>query len=283
MRSVTEGLACSVHDLLIAHAKHVGLDPNHVLTRYALERFLYRLSCSRHADRFVLKGALLLLVWMGETLRPTRDGDFLGPDGISDEEMLDIVRAVCRQPVPDDGVTYDPETITVAAIRGDGAHGGRRIKLIARLGSGRFRLRLDVGIGDAVEPPPEWLDYPSLLDFPSPRIKAYRPETVVAEKVEAMVDRGLLNTRMKDFYDVYALADAYAFDPETLVDAVRATFRRRGTEVPDGLPVALRVEMDNEETRARWAAFLEQNELEAPEFAEIQARLAVLLDPVWGD
>jgi Nucleotidyl transferase AbiEii toxin, Type IV TA system len=281
MTGVTEGLARSVHDRLIARAKRMGLNPNHVLTRYALERFLYRLSCSQHGDRFILKGALLLLAWLGETLRPTLDADFLGLGDLPDEELLGIVRTVCRQPVPDDGMLYDPESITMKEIREDDAYGGRRVKLFGHLGNGRFRLQLDVGIGDAMEPPPEWLDYPALLNFPAPKIQAYRPETVVAEKVQAMVDRSLLNTRMKDFYDVYVLAEAYAFESELLVDAVRATFRRRGTAMPDGPPVALTAEMDTEETRGRWAAFVGRNELEAPAFAEVQARLAELLDPVW--
>lgn len=280
MSGKTEGLARSVHTRLVRHAKTAGLDPNHVLTRYGVERFLYRLSCSPHSERFVLKGALLLLAWLGETLRPTRDADFLGIGDFSHDELLGLCQEVCIQSVPEDGMVYDTDSVAVQDIREGDAHGGRRVTLSGYLGAGRIRLQLDVGIGDAMEPPPEWVYYPRLLDFPAPRLRAYRPETVVAEKLQAMVHLGSANTRLKDFYDVYVLAETHPFRIQHLKAAVGATFERRGTPVPDAIPLALTVEFATEELEAQWVAFLARNGIDAPGFVEIQERLTEFLAPV---
>ncbi len=151
---------------LAQHAKTIGVDPNLALTRYAVERFLYRLSRSPHAERFVLKGALLLLVWLGETLRPTRDADLLGFGELSDDALRQIVRDICSIPVEPDAMTFLADTVDVQPIREEDAYGGRRVILEARLGPARLRIQVDVGIGDAVTPGPQWLEYPSLLDLP---------------------------------------------------------------------------------------------------------------------
>ncbi len=158
---------------LVRHARELGVDPNLVLTRFAVERFLYRLSRSPHAERFVLKGALLLLVWLGEAIRPTRDVDLLGFGDLSDESMTRVFREVCSVEVEPDAMTYLDDSIRVAAIRPGDAYGGKRVTLRARLGPARLRVQVDVGIGDAVTPEPEWLDYPSLLGFPGARLRAY--------------------------------------------------------------------------------------------------------------
>jgi hypothetical protein len=179
------GLAQSVQVRLARHARTIGVDPNLVLTRYAVERFLYRLSRSPHADRFVLKGALLLLVWLGETLRPTRDADLLGFGDLSDDALRQIARDVCGVEVEPDAVSFLADTVDVQPIREEDAYGGRRVTLEARLGPARLRIQVDVGIGDAVTPGPLWLEYPSLLDLPRPRLRAYPRETVVAEKLRA--------------------------------------------------------------------------------------------------
>jgi hypothetical protein len=183
-----------------------------VLTRFAVERLLYRLSRSRHAEQFVLMGALLMLAWLGESIRPTRDADLLGFGDLSDEALVNIFRDLCALEIEPDAMTYLQDSIRVAAIRDVDAYGGRRVTLRAQLGSARLRIQVDVGLGDAVSPPPEWLDYPSLLDLPRPRLRAYRPETVIAEKVHAMVLLGTNNSRMRDFFDVYMLAQFQAFN-----------------------------------------------------------------------
>lgn len=194
----SRGLAQSVNVRLARHAKALGADPNLVLTRYALERFLYRLSRSPHADRFVLKGAVLLLAWFGETFRPTRDVDMLGYGDLSDEALAATFREVCGVEVEPDGMIYLPGTLQTQTIRPEDEYGGRRVTIDARCGSARARVQIDVGIGDAVTPAPERLEYPTLLDFPPPVLLSYTRETVIAEKVHALVLLGVRNSRMKD-------------------------------------------------------------------------------------
>ena len=206
MSGVRDGLARSVQVRLARHAKAIGVDPNLVLTRYAVERFLYRLSRSPYAERFVLKGALLLLVWLGETLRPTRDADLLGFGDLPDDALVRIFRDVCAVEVEPDAMTYLGDTVRLEPIRMEDAYGGRRVTLLARIGAARLSIQVDIGIGDIVTPAAEWLEYPSLLDLPRPRLRAYPRETVIAEKLHAMVFLGSRNSRMKDYFDLHALS-----------------------------------------------------------------------------
>ena len=284
MSDATEGLARSVHTRLIQHAKRTGLDPTLVLTRYGIERFLYRLSVSPHAKRLVLKGALLLAAWLGDSVRPTRDADFLGFGDLSDEALVRLFQEVCGQPVESDGMTYDPDSVAVRAIREDDPYGGKRVTLWGTLGAGRIRLQVDIGIGDVVEPPPEVLEYPVILDFPGPRLRTYPPETVVAEKLHAMVRLGAVNMRMKDFFDVYVLSETHDFDRDRLTRAVRATFERRGTTRPLSLPLALTPDFTTEANGRQWGAFLNRSGVTAPEdLAVVIERLADFLGLVVMD
>ncbi len=285
MTATARGLAQSVQTRLVGHAKALGVDPNLVLARYATERFLYRLSKSRHVDRFILKGALLILAWLGETIRPTRDADLLGFGDLSDDALAATFREIVSMEVEDDGLTFDPSSIRVAAIRPEDDYGGQRVTLLGRLGPARLSVQVDIGIGDAVEPAPEWLDYPSLLDLPRPRLRAYRPETAIAEKLHAMVVLGARNSRMRDFFDVYALAAHKSFDGAVLVRAIRATFGRRQTPIPEELPVALTKAFSAVEgKRAQWNAFLRRNAIKnAPEELEpTVAEVARFLAPALG-
>lgn len=279
---MSPGLAQSVQTRLVRHAKALGVDPNLVLTRYAVERLLFRLSRSPHANRFVLKGALLLLVWLGETIRPTRDADLLGYGALDADALARTIAEISVIDVEPDGLTFETASIRVAAIRPEDAYGGQRVTLVARLGPARLRVQVDVGIGDAVVPDPEWLDYPSLLDLPCPRLLAYRPETAIAEKVHAMVLLGTKNSRMRDFFDVHALAMRGSFDGGRLGAAVRATFERRRTPVPAGPPVALsRAFAEIEGKRAQWVGFVSRNRLEdAPDLALAVAGIAGFINPV---
>lgn len=258
MMARTHGLSRSVHTRLIRHAQSLGVDANLVLTRFATERLLHRLSRSPHAERFVLKGALLMLVWLGEAVRPTRDADLLGFGDLSDEALAGIFREVCAMPVEPDGMTYVADSVMVADIRREDAYGGKRVAMQAQLGSARLRVQVDVGLGDAVSPPPEWLEYPSMLDLPRPRLRAYRPETVVAEKVHAMVALGSKNSRMRDFFDVHMLATLVSFDGESLAGAMHATFEQRRTAVPDRLPLALTPEFGAMPDKRAVACFPEE-------------------------
>ena len=270
----TAGLAQSVQVRLVRHAKDLGVDPNLVLTRYAVERFLYRLSRSAHAEKFVLKGALLLLAWLGEAVRPTRDADLLGFGELSDEALARIFREVCGVEVEPDAVAFDAASVAVSAIREEDAYGGRRVVAQARLGAARLKVQVDVGIGDAVTPAPQWIEYPGLLDLPRPRLLAYPRETVLAEKLHAMVLFGLRNSRMKDYFDVYALLREGRLEAAGLGSAIAATFERRRTALPDRTPAGLSEAFAGDAAkRAQWKAFLEKNRLQAPSLEEVVAEI----------
>jgi predicted nucleotidyltransferase component of viral defense system len=282
MSNPREGLARSVQVRLARHAREIGVDPNLVLTRYAVERYLYRLSRSPHTERFVLKGALLMLVWLGERLRPTSDADLLGFGELTEKTLGQILREVASQPVEPDAVEFDTDSVRVEPIRAEDDYGGWRATIQARVGAARLTVQVDVGIGDAVTPAPEWLDYPGLLDLPSPRLRAYPRESVIAEKLHAIVLFGTRNSRMKDYFDLYALANEGVVDAAILADAITATFARRATEVPKPVPVGLADSFaDEPETQAQWKAFLARNRLEAPSFGEVVAEIRdLVLDPL---
>lgn len=227
-----------------------------VLLRYANERLLYRLSQSPHAESFVLKGAALFTLWTGRPHRATRDIDLLGFGDTSEAHIHDVFKDLLTLDLPDDGVAFDLATMVVSAIREDQEYGGVRVVLFAHVASARVRLQVDVGFGDAITPPATVIDFPALLDFPAPRLRAYPRETVVAEKLEAMVQLGISNSRMKDFYDVALLARDFDFDGELLSRAVRATFARRGTPLPLDTPVALSAAFaEDSSKRTQWSGF----------------------------
>jgi predicted nucleotidyltransferase component of viral defense system len=282
MSAASKGLARSVHVRLVRHAQATGVDPNLVLTRYAVERFLYRLSRSPHADRFVLKGALLMLVWLGETLRPTSDADLLGFGDLSEEALGRILKDIAAQAVEPDAVEFLADSVRVAPIRVEDDYGGWRATIQARVGAARLTVQVDVGIGDAVTPAPEWLDYPGLLDLPRARLRAYPRESVIAEKLHAIVVFGTRNSRMKDYFDVRALAREGAVDPSRLGEAIAATFARRDTAVPDEMPAGLRDEFAQDPlAQAQWKAFLSRSRLDAPALEEVVAEVRnFVLEPL---
>jgi predicted nucleotidyltransferase component of viral defense system len=254
-------LSASVRQRLLNLATERKEDFGLVLTRYGLERFLYRLSVSPHRDSFVLKGALLLQLWTAETYRPTRDLDLLRR-GVSNTSYRKIFSEVCSQKVADDGLTFLPDTIRVERIRDDEAYEGVRVRVEARLGKVRVALQIDVGLGDAIVPGPEELEYPTLLKFPAPRLHSYSKESVVAEKFEAIVKLGMANSRMKDFYDLWVLAQRFEFRSITLAAAIRATFERRRTTLPSSSPLALRPDFYDLPTKqTQWRAFLRKSGL----------------------
>lgn len=283
MTDASAGLAQSIQVRLVRHAKILGVDPNLILIRFAMERFLYRLSRSPEAERFVLKGGLLLLVWLGENIRPTRDADLLGLADLSDGALTRIFSDVCTAEVEPDAMTFLPDSIRIEAIRADDPYGGKRVTLKSRLGPARLRVQVDIGIGDAVFPEPVWIDYPSLLDLPRAHLRAYRPETAIAEKFHAMVTFGSNNSRMRDFFDIDALAARQSFEGQVLVDAVRVTFKSRRTGFPSHLPIALTPAFSaSSEKQAQWAGFVRKNGLtSAPaDLGKVVERLAGFLVPV---
>jgi hypothetical protein len=271
---MTVGLAASIHARLLNRAKARGEDFNLILTRYAIERFLYRLSLVPARDIYWLKGALLFDLWFDVPHRPTRDADFLGVGPADTEALASTIREVCGVAV-DDGMQFDPASITIAEIRDDDRYGGLRVRLIGKLGNARCNLQLDVGYGDAVTPGPEEAIYPTLLDDqPAPHLRVYPRASVAAEKLEAIVSLGMANSRMKDYFDLRALAHEGVLDAELLGDAIAATFRRRGTALPTDVPLGLSDEFARDVAkRAQWKAFLGKNRLDAPALDEVIAEV----------
>ena len=280
--SADSSKAASVRQRLLNRARAEGEDFQALLTRYVLERFLYRLGQSEHHERFVVKGAMLFVLWEGNLHRMTRDLDLLGsgPSGTGDVE--EAVRDVMAVEVDDDGVSFEPETVQSGPIREEQEYEGVRVSAEARVGGARVRLRVDVGFGDAVTPEAEVVTFPTLLGAPPPVLRAYPRETVVAEKLQAMVVLGILNSRMKDFYDIWHLSRRDPFSGSTLAAAVRATFDRRETPLPDAVPFALTDEFAADAGKqAQWRAFVHRGRLgEDASLEEVVRGLRRFLLPV---
>jgi len=253
-------IAASVRARLLGLARQRGDDFQLLLTRYVNERLLYRLGRSPHGSRFVLKGAALFTLWTGQAHRATRDVDLLGFGDPSEASVRSAFAEVLALDVVDDGVRFDARSLEVGPIREDQAYGGVRLVVLAKVTAARVRLQIDVGFGDAITPEATLVDFPVLLDFPAPRLRAYPRETVVAEKLEAMVQLGLANSRMKDFYDLVVLSRIFDFDGGTLVRAIRATFERRKTPLPAGVPPALTTAFaDDPAKNGQWGAFVRKS------------------------
>lgn len=254
-------VSASVRDRLLNRAHDTGESHQALLTRYALERLLYRIGASEGTDQFVLKGAYAFLVWQQDLHRPTKDLDLLGygdPD-----ELETLFRRVCEGDVPDDGVSFDSDSVSAVPIRDQEAYDGMRVTLNASIGSANLRLRVDVGFGDAVVPEPEVTEVPSLLDFPPAELRTYPQETVVAEKLHGMVTFGIANSRMKDFYDVWFLSTRFPFDGTILTKAIASTFSRRKTDVPLEIPLALTDEFAHDDQKqAHWASFTDRTRID---------------------
>ena len=265
--------------LNLAHAR--GQPMELLLTRYALERFLHRLSLSPHRERFVLKGAMLLATWFDEPHRATRDVDLLGFGDAAEDALLATFREIMAIEV-DDGVRFDLKGLRIEAIREEVEYGGSRLRTTAALAGARIPITVDIGFGDAVEPDVEDIDLPVLLDMPSPHLCAYPIETVIAEKFHAMVALGRANSRMKDYYDVWMLTSAFDLEPERLRRAVTATFARRNTVIPSEVPDGLSDDFATDPGKQRqWDAFAINLTGPAPDFRqvvhELQAQLMALV------
>jgi len=278
-------LAASIHRRLLNGAHERGEDPQFVLQRYAAERFLYRLGESQHREQFVLKGAMLFALRGGSAYRPTRDLDFTGYGSDEIEAVLDRIKDICSVVAPDDGMHFDATTLRAEPIREEVEYGGLRVVFAARLGSAQVRMQVDIGFGNAIEPPATDADYPTLLDAPAPHIRAYPNEAVVAEKLHAMVVLGERNSRYKDFYDLHVLARQFSFYGATLARSIAATFDRRRTPIDTALPAALAPRFFADAARAeQWRAYLTRNVLPgAPaDFGSVGERIQAFLGPPWS-
>lgn len=279
-------LPASVRDRLLNLARTTQREFQLVLTHYALERLLYRLSLSPYRERFVLKGALLFTIWLDDPFRPTRDVDLLGEDAATAAEMRLVFQSILDQAVEADGLTFDTKSLRASAIREDDRYGGIRVETTAILDRARVPIQVDIGFGDAVTPRADEISYPTLLDTPRPRLRAYPPETVIAEKLEAIVSLGFVNTRMKDFYDIAMMARHFDFSGNTLARAIRATFLRRRTPLPAGVPDGLSEDFSTRaDVQARWRAFntRERLTMKADDFPQVVREIRdFVLPPLRG-
>jgi len=277
-------LGASVSTRLLNQARQSGADYQTLLTSYCLERFLYRLGASNLRDRFVLKGAMLLRLWADQPYRATRDLDLLRRgDGEFNAVRADL-RAILAAPAPPDAVSFDANKIEVEAIRAEDEYAGVRATLPAQVGTARLVLQIDMGIGDVVSPAPALCAFPTLLDFPAPRVLAYPKEAVIAEKFEAMVHLGLDNSRLKDFYDVWYLAQHRSFLMSSLQSAVTSTFEYRGTSLSSRATVFDDAFSTSVDRQRAWQAWLNRTRLTAPgDFAGVMHAIVEFLDPVCQD
>ena len=283
---MSKGTITNMRASVLARLKNLSKlrrqDYQHILLRYATERFLYRLSVSGYADNFVLKGGNLFVIWQnGDNSRPTMDSDLLCFGDTSHEHLRKVFDSIAGME-DSDGIMFDADSIAVEAIREDTKYGGTRVTFNAFIGTVRIPLQFDIGVGDAITPAPEQAVFPVLLDGSSPRLKIYPMATVIAEKLEAMVVRGGINSRMKDFYDIWQLSRLAEHSARTLRTAIENTFQRRGTEFPRELPYALTVEFAHRpEKPVQWHAFCRKNHLsDAPlEFEEIVMSITAFLAP----
>jgi len=271
----------SIFQKLLNHARTSSVDFNLLLIRYGTERLLYRLSASPHKGNFILKGASLFLIWMGQTYRVTKDLDLLGFGEANTATIARFFKSLCQMSVKtNDGIQFLPETVRAAPIREDNLYDGIRVTLLAILHQARIPLQIDIGFGDAVHPDPKEYDFPTLLNFPSPRLLCYSRESAISEKFEAIMKLGMLNSRMKDFYDIWLLSRLFDFDGESLKEAIRLTFERRGTKLPVEIEAFTKPFIEAKQTQ--WSAFCKRLRQEAvpASFAEITTSLDRFLSPV---
>lgn len=275
-------VAASVHQRLLNKARQTNRPFNELLQYFAMERFLYRLSRSVHANQFVLKGALMFIAWRVPVTRPTMDIDLLGITDNRVDAIVAVVKDICRQDVEPDGLVFDAAGVEGERIVEDADYAGVRARFRGTLSTARIAMQLDIGFGDVVVPESETVEYPTILDLPAPHLRGYSRESAVAEKFEAMVKLGVLNSRVKDFFDIWLLSRQFDFDGPTLAQAVSETFTTRGTTLPDE-PVALTGDFGNDATRqAQWRAFVRKSRLQdiSGRFAEIVEGVAVFLGPI---
>lgn len=280
MSNDKQNLPASIHQRLLNKAHEIGQAFNELMQYYALERLLYRLSVSDHAEQFTLKGALMFNAWGLANTRPTRDIDLLGHAPNQIEQIVNIFRDICTLDVARDGLEFDTDDIQGEHIKEDAEYEGIRVSLMARLGKTRLPIQIDIGFADVITPEPERVEYPTILDFPAPHLYGYPPETVVAEKFQAMTVLGMANSRMKDFYDIWTLANHFKFDGVTLQRAIERTFQNRNTELPDESSVIFSNEFVNQKAE-QWISFGRKiRGKESIEMAQVVQLLREFLIPV---
>lgn len=281
-REPGKNLAASIRARLLSLAQTRGEDYQRILGRFAIERFLYRLGRSSYRDKFALKGATLFTLWTGHTHRPTKDLDLLGRGPSSAiTEVEATIRTICDIEEAD-GIVFDRQSVEGTRIKEDDEYDGVRVKFQAELAGARIPMQVDIGFGDAVYPEPELASFPVLLPMEAPLIRAYPREAAIAEKFHAMVVLDIRNSRMKDFYDIWFMANTWTFEMASLRNAILASFERRGSKIPDSVPFALTSEFLNDpQKKLQWNAFVSRLNPgdKAPSLEEVGALIRSFLLP----
>ena len=274
MKKDIKNIEASVRALLQNKAKETNRPFAEVLQYYGMERFLYRFSRSEYADKFILKGALMFTVWQVPQRRATLDIDFSTHYDNQIASIEKVIRDVCKVSVTPDGLGFDLQTIKGQKIKEDADYEGVRVKFRGFLECARIPMQIDVGFGDTIYPKPKVIDYPVILDFPKPHLKGYPAESVVSEKFEAMVKLGLLNSRMKDFYDIWLMMRHFDFNGSNLAEAMKRTFEHRKTSLPQHKPLfAEEIYDEKSDRQTLWKAFLRKGDIKhAPEKLAITAK-----------
>ncbi|MBI4316916.1 MAG: nucleotidyl transferase AbiEii/AbiGii toxin family protein [Chloroflexi bacterium] len=275
-------VSASVHQRLLNKAREQGRPFNELLQYYAMERFIYRLSKSRHAGKFILKGALMLAIWKAPLSRSTKDIDLLGRVSNDIDTVLEVIRGVCAKEVEPDGLVFDAGSVEAERIIEDADYAGVRVRFRGNLGRATIHVQLDIGFGDEVVPSVAVLDYPTILDLPPPRIQCYSRESAIAEKFQVMVKLDIVNSRMKDFFDIWLMSRWFEFDGQTLARAITRTFANRDTDMPS-MPAALTDAFASDVLKqSQWKAFLRNHKLDnAPgDFRDIVSCIAAFLGPI---
>lgn len=273
-------IAASVRQRLLNLARSDNCPFNELLQYYAIERFLYRLSQSEHADRFILKGALMLRARRSPEIRPTMDIDMLGRTSNEKDSIIAQIKDIIATDADPDGLIFDPDSIRAERITEDAGYEGIRVRFMGSLDNARVHMQIDVGFGDIVHPEPVESELPTMLDSPAPRLLCYSRESAIAEKFEAMLKLGELNSRMKDFYDIWLLSRQFDFDGKQLGEAIRLTLEHRGTVLPEVVVAFTRGFIDAKQVQ--WSAFnkrLGQEHVPA-DFGEVVAAVEAFLEPI---
>jgi len=278
-----KNIAASVKQRLLNKSKTDNRPYQELLQYYIMERFLYRLSISQHKRHFILKGALMMVTWKSPDFRPTRDIDFLGRMGNDPNSIRRVIESICQINVENDGVIFDIGEKNPVSITEDGDYTGVRVFLIAHLEKTKTPFHLDIGFGDVITPSPQSIDYPAILeDLPRPNLQGYTRESVIAEKFQAMIKLDILNSRMKDFYDIWYILRQFEFMGSCLQEAMKETFANRKTDLPADPYVFSTEFKTNQDKQKQWVAFISRGDFkETPQnFSEIVKSIEVFLMPI---
>ena len=277
-----KNVAASIRQRLLNKAKENSRPFNELLQYYALERFLYRLSISKYADNFILKGALLFAVWRQSQIRSTVDIDLLGKISNEPEAIINVFQDICKVKVENDGIRFDDSSVTAEQITVDADYQGVRVQLYGYLGTARIRVQVDIGFSDVITPGPERYDYPSILDLSEPNLNCYNKETMIAEKLQAMVKLDILNSRMKDIYDIWILSRRFEFDGAYLQKSIINTFKQRETEVTENVAIFTERYFQDEEKLQQWRGFVRKSKVsDVPkDLSHIAGEIKIFIQPV---